>query len=306
MPRSSNSWPGWAKLTTDLRKRRDQYTSARPDERHALDRVLVDALRAAPRARELDARQVVADRADRGRDAHLVVVEDDQHRRAPVADVVERLERHAAHEGRVADHDSDALVRATHLAGERKPLRDGQAGAGVAAVEDVVRALRCAAGNRRHRPAGAACRSRSSRPVSSLCAYAWWPVSHTILSVGLFSRRCRVTVSSTTPSELPRWPPVFATVPMIVPRISAHSSMSCSSLSLRRSRGLLRLARRDKACSATGSNSDERHAAGVVPDLSACQPILRPTCWDGSAAPTTLNCPLRGATHGGNTAPADY
>src|SRR3954469_25215830 len=32
-----------------------------------------------------------------------------------------------------------------------------------------------------------------------------------------------MTESSTTPSELPRWPPVFATVSMMVVRISEHS-----------------------------------------------------------------------------------
>ena len=78
---------------------------------------------------------------------------------------------------------------------------------------------------------------RSSRPVRSLCGYAWWPVSQTILSRGESRRRWRAIVSSTTPSELPRWPPVRATVETIVWRSSAASSVSWASVRPRRSAG---------------------------------------------------------------------
>ena len=64
---------------TDLRKRRDHSTTAGPTTGTRARNVLVDALRPAPRARELDPAQVLAERADSGRDAHLVVVEHDQH-----------------------------------------------------------------------------------------------------------------------------------------------------------------------------------------------------------------------------------
>ncbi len=53
-------------------------------------------------------------------------------------DVVERLERQAAHQGRVADHDRDALQAVPEVAGFGEPLGDREAGAGVPAVEDVV------------------------------------------------------------------------------------------------------------------------------------------------------------------------
>ena len=159
MPRSSNRRPGCAKSTTAPRKRRDHSTAAGPTARDAPDRVVVGALGVAPRARQLDARQVRGDRADRGRDAHLVVVEHDHHLRPPVAQVVERLQRQAAHQRRVAHHDRDPLVAAAHVPREREALRDRQPGAGVAAVHHVVRALRTRAGSRPRRPAGAACRT---------------------------------------------------------------------------------------------------------------------------------------------------
>ena len=61
--------------------------------------------------------------------------------RLAVADVVQRLERHAADQGGVADDDGDAFLAAALVAGEGKAFGDRQAGAGVAAVEHVVRAL---------------------------------------------------------------------------------------------------------------------------------------------------------------------
>src|SRR6185503_3502901 len=58
-----------------------------------------------------------------------------------MADVVERLEAEAGHEGRVADDDRNLLAAAPDVAGGREALRDREAGPGVAAVEDVVLAL---------------------------------------------------------------------------------------------------------------------------------------------------------------------
>jgi hypothetical protein len=59
-----------------------------------------------------------------------------------VADVVEGLEREAAHERRVADDDGDPLEAVTKVAGGSEALGDREAGPGMAAVEDVVLALR--------------------------------------------------------------------------------------------------------------------------------------------------------------------
>src|SRR3990172_10850083 len=66
-------------------------------------------------------------------------------------------------------------------------------------------------------------------------------------SVGLSRSRWRATVSSTTPSELPRWPPVLATVSMIAVRISAQSWTSSTSLRRLRSAGPEIVARIDNA-----------------------------------------------------------
>ena len=59
-----------------------------------------------------------------------------------MADVVERLEREPGHQRRVADDDRDPLAGALDVPRGREALGDGQARAGVAAVEHVVLALR--------------------------------------------------------------------------------------------------------------------------------------------------------------------
>src|SRR4029450_12438977 len=46
----------------------------------------------------------------------------------------------------------------------------------------------------------------SWRPVSSLCTYAWWPVSQTIRSTGESRARCRAMVSATTAWVAPEAP----------------------------------------------------------------------------------------------------
>ena len=81
------------------------------------------------------------ERADRRADRHLVVVDDDEHLGLALADVVERLERQAAHQRRVADDDRDPLEAVAQVAGLGQALGDRQAGPGVAAVEHVVRRL---------------------------------------------------------------------------------------------------------------------------------------------------------------------
>src|SRR6266567_5192059 len=57
-------------------------------------------------------------------------------------------------------------------------------------------------------PAWRSCGKAAARPVTSLCTYAWWPVSQTIASVGLSNTLWSAKVSSTTPRFGERWPPV--------------------------------------------------------------------------------------------------
>ncbi len=109
------------------------------DNRDPLDVPVVGALALAPRPGQLDLGQVLRERADRRADRHLVVVDHDQHLRLAVADVVERLERQPAHQRGVTDHDGDPLEAVTQVACLGETLRDRQAGAGVPAVEHVVR-----------------------------------------------------------------------------------------------------------------------------------------------------------------------
>ena len=111
------------------------------DDGHPADRPVVGRPARLPGRRQLDLAQVLAEGADRRADRHLVVVEDDQQLRPAVADVVERLQAEAAHQRRVADDDRDPLEAVAEVAGLGQALGDRQAGAGVAAVEDVVRRL---------------------------------------------------------------------------------------------------------------------------------------------------------------------
>ena len=55
-----------------------------------------------------------------------------------LADVVERLQGQAAHQGRVTDDDRDLLRGLLLIPGEREAGTDAEAGAGVAAVHHVV------------------------------------------------------------------------------------------------------------------------------------------------------------------------
>ena len=126
------------------------------------------------------------------------------------------------------------------------PSRRSRASASPSATERPVPAwppsmTSCSLSSRRGNPPSPpswrSVSKRSCRPVSSLCAYAWCPVSQTMRSVGLVSTRCSATVSSTTPSELPRWPPVTATVSMMVERSSWHSTRASAWLMPSRSSG---------------------------------------------------------------------
>ncbi len=108
----------------DHRSAQPDATIRRPraQSRDAPHGIVVGTPGAAPRARQLDARQVAAHRADRGRDAHLVVVEQDEQPRASLTEVVERLERQAGHQRRITDDDRDPLLGAADVARQREPL----------------------------------------------------------------------------------------------------------------------------------------------------------------------------------------
>ena len=115
-----------------------QLEGRRADERQPLDHPVVGGPALLPGGRQLDLAEVLAERADGRADRHLVVVEHDQHLRAALADVVERLEAEPAHQGRIADHDRDPLEAVAQVARLRQALADGQAGSGMTAVEHVV------------------------------------------------------------------------------------------------------------------------------------------------------------------------
>ena len=92
---------------------------------------------------------------------------------------------------------------AAPVARQRQALGDGQAGARVAAVHDVVDALRAAreAADATQLAQRAEAVQAPREELVGVGLVAGVPDDP---SVGLESTRCRATVSSTTPSELPR------------------------------------------------------------------------------------------------------
>ncbi len=119
-----------------------QLEDVHADHRDPLDGPVVGALAVAPRARQLDLAQVLRERPDGRADRHLVVVEHDEQLRLALADVVEGLEREAAHHRGVPDDDRDPLQAVADVARLGEPFGDRQPGPGMAAVEDVVGRLR--------------------------------------------------------------------------------------------------------------------------------------------------------------------
>ena len=134
--------PGLGELDDHSAHSTAQLEDGPADDRDPLDAPVVRALALPPGARQLDLREVLREGADGRADRHLVVVDDDQHLGLALADVVERLEREPAHQGRIADDDRDPLEAVAQVAGLRQALGDRQAGPGVTAVEDVVGRLR--------------------------------------------------------------------------------------------------------------------------------------------------------------------
>ena len=131
-----------------------------PHHRDPLHRPVVDGPRLLPGVRELDLREVLRERADGLADRHLVVVEHDQDLHLAMPDVVERLERQAAHEGRVAHDHGDPLEALAGIPGRGEPGRDREPRTRVTPVEHVVLALRAA-----RKPADAAQLAQRPEPL---------------------------------------------------------------------------------------------------------------------------------------------
>ncbi len=106
--------------------------------RHALQHLLAAAPHRGIETAGHQLRQIVVQRADRARDGHVVVVEDDQQVRIHRARVVQRLERHAAGHRAVADDGHRALVGAAQFGRDRHAQRRRDGGTGVAGAESVV------------------------------------------------------------------------------------------------------------------------------------------------------------------------
>ena len=89
----------------------------------------------------VEARQIGRHRADRRRDRHVVVVEDDDQARLQRAGVVHRLIGHARRHRAVADHGDNVVVAAGEVARHGHAEAGGNRGRGVRGAERVVVAL---------------------------------------------------------------------------------------------------------------------------------------------------------------------
>ena len=87
------------------------------------------------------AREIGRQRADRRRDRHVVVVEDDDQARVHRAGIVHGLIGHAGGHGAVADHGDDVVLLAVEIAGDRHAERGGDRGRGMRRAERIVFAL---------------------------------------------------------------------------------------------------------------------------------------------------------------------
>ena len=85
--------------------------------------------------------QMLHERANIVRDGHLVVVQDDDHGRLSLADIVQSLERHAAGKRRIADERDDLLVGTRQIAGLRQAERHRKRVGCVPGIMNVVGAF---------------------------------------------------------------------------------------------------------------------------------------------------------------------
>ena len=95
-------------------------------------------------ARRHQPRQRVAQRPDRRRDRHVIVVEDDDQPVAGVMGIVHRLIGHAGAHRAVADHRDRPARLAGQLVGDGEAERGGDAGRAVRRAERVIFALAAA------------------------------------------------------------------------------------------------------------------------------------------------------------------
>ena len=135
------------------------------DARDAQDAALEVLAQLGERRVEAQPVEVELQGADVGADRHLVVVEDDDERRAPVAGVVQGLEGDPSREGAVAEHaDHGPLLFAgeSRRLGEAEPVADRRGG--VSGADDVVTGLAAVRESRRARRTGGCWRSSRAVP----------------------------------------------------------------------------------------------------------------------------------------------
>ena len=104
--------------------------------------LLADMAQAAVLARRQQAREISAHGADRRRDRHVVVVEDDDEPAVRGAGVVHGLVGHTRAHGAVTDDADDVVIRAAQVARHREAQACGDRGRGVRGAEGVVLAFR--------------------------------------------------------------------------------------------------------------------------------------------------------------------
>ena len=109
--------------------------------RHALGDLLADLAQRRVGAPRDQPRQIGRQRADGGRDRHLVVVEDDDQPRVHRAGVVHRLIGHAGRHRAVADHRDHVALLAGEIARDRHAEAGRDRGGGMRGAEAVVFAL---------------------------------------------------------------------------------------------------------------------------------------------------------------------
>jgi hypothetical protein len=113
-----------------------------PHGRHLGEHFFAAFAGAGIQAPRQDARQVLAQRADVGRNRHVVVVQNHQHVGFRVAGVIECLERQPGGHRTVADYRHHVTLFGISLRGDRHTQRGADGGAGMAYTERVVLAFR--------------------------------------------------------------------------------------------------------------------------------------------------------------------
>ena len=106
--------------------------------RQVLRELLADVAQLQIGAARGEPREIGRHGADRRRDRHVVVVEDDDQTLIVRAGVVHRLIGHAGGKRAVADHRDDVVLAAVEVARDRHAERGGDRGGGMRGAEGVV------------------------------------------------------------------------------------------------------------------------------------------------------------------------